>query len=185
MPNSSAPHQMIATAIQRERTRVGKSLSALAAEAGISKSTLSQLETGNGNPSVETLWALATALGIPLGQLFETATPATSLIRADEGEPLASEQSDFTAVLLSRCPSQMRRDFYRVLMQPGESRRAQPHPSGTVEHLLVCSGELWVGPVGQEEILSAGDYYSYPGDRTHVYEALQPDTLFILLMEAA
>jgi transcriptional regulator with XRE-family HTH domain len=175
---------MIATAIQRERSRAGKSLSALAAEAGISKSTLSQLEAGNGNPSVETLWALATALGISLGQLFESPSSVTRLIRADDGAPLASEQSDFTAVLLSRCPPQMRRDFYRVLMQPGELRQAQPHPSGTVEHMLVCSGMVRVGPVGQEEILSAGDYYSYPGDRAHVYEALQPNSLFVMLMEA-
>ncbi|MEX0305028.1 MAG: helix-turn-helix domain-containing protein [Leisingera sp.] len=180
----SAPHQMIAAAIQRERSRAGKSLSALAAEAGIAKSTLSQLEAGNGNPSVETLWALAAALDVPLSLLFETEAPATKLVRAGEGEILESEQSDFRAVLLSRCPPNVRRDVYRVVMQPGETRRAQPHPRGTVEHMLVCTGQMCVGPEGQEEVLQAGDYYSYPGDHPHSYEALQPDTLFMMVMEA-
>ncbi|UWQ83647.1 helix-turn-helix domain-containing protein [Leisingera caerulea] len=180
----SAPHQMIAAAIQRERNRAGKSLSALAAQAGIAKSTLSQLEAGNGNPSVETLWALAAALDVPLSLLFETQAPATTLIRGGEGEPLESEQSDFTAVLLSRCPPNVRRDVYRVVMQPGQVRRAQPHPRGTVEHMLVCSGQMRAGPDGQEESLQPGDYYTYPGDRLHSYEALHADTLFIMVMEA-
>ena len=175
---------MIAAAIQRERSRAGKSLSALAAEAGIAKSTLSQLEAGNGNPSVETLWALAAALDVPLSLLFETEAPATKLVRAGEGDVLESEQSDFSAVLLSRCPPNVRRDVYRVVMQPGEGRRAQPHPRGTVEHMLVCAGQMRVGPAGQEEVLLAGDYYSYPGDHPHSYEALQPDTLFLMVMEA-
>ncbi|WP_291735900.1 helix-turn-helix domain-containing protein, partial [Leisingera sp. F5] len=154
----SAPHQMIAAAIQRERSRAGMSLSGLAAQAGIAKSTLSQLEAGNGNPSVETLWALAAALDVPLSLLFETEAPATKLIRASEGEVLESEQSDFAAVLLSRSPPNVRRDVYRVVMQPGEIRRAAPHPRGTVEHMLVCSGQMRAGLEGQEELLCPGDY---------------------------
>ena len=52
------PLGLIARSIRRERERVGLSLSELAKQAGIAKSTLSQLESGTGNPSVETLWAL-------------------------------------------------------------------------------------------------------------------------------
>ena len=44
-----------------ERERAGMSLAELA-RAGLAKSTLSQLESGTGNPSLETLWALAMAL---------------------------------------------------------------------------------------------------------------------------
>ncbi len=180
----SAPHQMIAAAIQRERSRAGKSLSGLAAQAGIAKSTLSQLEAGNGNPSVETLWALAAALDVPLSLLFETEAPATRLIRASEGEVLESEQSDFAAVLLSRSPPNVRRDVYRVVMQPGETRRAAPHPRGTVEHMLVCSGQMRAGLEGREELLWPGDYYSFPGDHPHSYEATRSGTVFLMVMEA-
>ncbi|MBQ4825726.1 helix-turn-helix transcriptional regulator [Leisingera sp. HS039] len=175
---------MIAAAIQRERSRAGMSLSGLAAQAGIAKSTLSQLEAGNGNPSVETLWALAAALDVPLSLLFETEAPATKLIRASEGEVLESEQSDFAAVLLSRSPPNVRRDVYRVVMQPGEIRRAAPHPRGTVEHMLVCSGQMRAGLEGQEELLWPGDYYSFPGDHPHSYEATRSGTLFLMVMEA-
>ncbi len=60
---SRLPLDWIAAALRRERTRAGLSLSELAKRAGIAKSTLSQLEGAGGNPGMETLWALAVALG--------------------------------------------------------------------------------------------------------------------------
>src|SRR5260370_1172463 len=57
---------LIAASIRRERDRAGLSLTELARRAGISKSTLSQLESGARNPSVETLWALGAPLGLTL-----------------------------------------------------------------------------------------------------------------------
>jgi transcriptional regulator with XRE-family HTH domain len=62
---------MIAKSLVRERLRTGLSLAEIARRAGIAKSTLSQLEAGNGNPSIETLWSLCVALDIPFARLLE------------------------------------------------------------------------------------------------------------------
>lgn len=59
------PISVIAKSLVRERARTGLSLAEVARRAGIAKSTLSQLESGNGNPSLETLWSLCVALDIP------------------------------------------------------------------------------------------------------------------------
>ncbi|NED68191.1 helix-turn-helix transcriptional regulator, partial [Streptomyces sp. SID10244] len=48
------PKQIVAASLKRERTRAGLSIGELARRAGVGKSTLSQLESGDGNPSVET-----------------------------------------------------------------------------------------------------------------------------------
>jgi len=178
------PNQMIAAAIQRERNRAGLSLSALAAAAGIAKSTLSQLENGAGNPSVETLWAIASALGVPFSFLFETQSQPTTLIRAGKGETIGSDQSDFIATLLAPCPPNVRRDVYRVVLQPGETRSSPGHPLGTLEHVILCAGALRTGPQGQEVDLHPGDYFSFPGDQPHSYQALASDTLAVLVMQA-
>ncbi len=45
------PISVIAKSLVRERLRTGLSLAEIARRAGIAKSTLSQLESGNGNPS--------------------------------------------------------------------------------------------------------------------------------------
>jgi len=56
--SEKAPLEVIAASLRRERRRTGLSLTEVARRAGIAKSTLSQLESGTGNPSVETLWAI-------------------------------------------------------------------------------------------------------------------------------
>lgn len=70
-PCMTQPISLIAKSLVRERARTGLSLAEVARRAGIAKSTLSQLESGNGNPSLETLWALCVALDIPFAQLLE------------------------------------------------------------------------------------------------------------------
>ncbi|MDU6439694.1 MAG: helix-turn-helix transcriptional regulator, partial [Pantoea sp.] len=65
------PITIIANGLVRERQRAGLSLAEVARRAGIAKSTLSQLEAGNGNPGIETLWALCVALNIPFARLME------------------------------------------------------------------------------------------------------------------
>ena len=63
------PLAAVAASLRRERTRAGLSLAELARRAGVAKSTLSQLEAGTGNPSLETLWALGVALNVPFARL--------------------------------------------------------------------------------------------------------------------
>ena len=104
----SSPVEAIAAAVRRERMRRELSLSELARLAGLSKATLSQLEAGQGNPGVETVWSLSVALGVPFSQLVAPPTPAVQVIRAGEGVPTHAQESDYTATLLASCAPQAR-----------------------------------------------------------------------------
>lgn len=177
------PNAIVATAIRRERELAQLTLSALAAKAGLAKSTLSQLESGNGNPNVETLWAIATALNIPFSALFETASIEATLIRANEGVTLTSAEAEFTAVLLDRCPPERRRDLYRVRLRKGAPRHSAAHPAGTREHAVLCSGRMRIGPVESSVELRAGDYFRFGADAPHLYEALSDEALLLIVMD--
>ena len=86
------PISMIAKSLVRERQRTGLSLAEIARRAGIAKSTLSQLEAGNGNPSLETLWSLCVALDIPFARLLEPQEQKTQVIRRGVGLTEAPEE---------------------------------------------------------------------------------------------
>jgi len=186
-PNGSAmsrpPLETISVAIRRERGRAGLSLTGLARHAGIAKSTLHQLEAGTGNPSVETLWALAVALGVPFSRLVDPPTPPMQVVRAGGGVAIASEQAPFTGTLLSACPPGARRDLHVIALEPGVARIADPHIPGVIEHVVVVTGSLRTGPVGSEIELSPGDYARFPGDVAHSYAALEPGSTAMLVME--
>ncbi|MEV1287855.1 XRE family transcriptional regulator [Micromonospora sp. NPDC049679] len=183
MSQSAAPLATIAAALRRERERAGISLTELARRAGIAKSTLSQLESGAGNPSVETLWSLGVALGVPFSRLVEPVTPPVRVIRAGEGPRVQAEHADFTGTLLSAGSPHARRDIYLLTMEPGAGRDAEPHLPGSVEHLIVTAGRLRTGPVSDPVELGPGDYAVFDGDVPHRYDALAPGTVAVLVME--
>ena len=76
MPSSDVP--WLGARLRDERLRQGMTLRALAREVGVSASMLSQIETAKTQPSVSTLYAITSALGISIEDVFNppAATPA-------------------------------------------------------------------------------------------------------------
>lgn len=179
----SSPVAFVAEAVRRERARAGLSLTGLARRAGVAKSTLSQLEQGIGNPGVETLWALAVALGVPFSRLVDPPVARVRVLRAGEGPQTYAEQADYAATLLASCPPNARRDLYRIAAQPGADRLSEPHLTGTTEHVVIVTGRASIGPTGEPVELGPGDYMTYPGDVPHIFRALEPDTTAVLASE--
>ncbi|MFC0106945.1 helix-turn-helix domain-containing protein [Kibdelosporangium aridum] len=174
---------VIAASLQRERRRAGLSLAELARRAGVAKSTLSQLESGTGNPSVETLWALCVALDVTFAQIVEPPEPKVHVIRAAEGPTIASEHADYVAKVLSACPPNARRDLYLVTAQPGTARESDPHRAGTYEHVVLSTGRALAGVLENPVEIGPGDYVGYPGDVPHIFKALEPDTVAVMVSE--
>src|SRR4051794_16899727 len=57
----------------------------LSRRSGVARNTIAALERGEGNPTLETLYALADALGVPLADLLVAPAPAVSVVRAGAG----------------------------------------------------------------------------------------------------
>lgn len=175
--------ERIAHSLRRERESAGISVSELARRAGISKATVSQLESGAGNPSVETLWAIGDALGVPFSTLVDERTTAPRLIRLGDHAGVPSSASPYLATLLSAAAPGTRRDIYLIQAEPGEPRRSLPHRAGTTEHVVLVSGEALIGPAESPELLQPGDYLSYPGDAPHIFESRVDGTSAVLISE--
>lgn len=183
MAQGKPPLAVIAASLRRERRRTGWSLAEVARRAGIAKSTLSQLESGTGNPSVETLWALSETLDVPIARLIEPPQSNVRVIRAGEGRAIASERADYVATVLASCPLNARRDLFLISAQPGIPRESEPHMPGVVEHVVLSAGRALVGILDDPVELHPGDYIAYPGDVAHVFQALEPGTFAVLVSE--
>lgn len=107
----------------------------------------------------------------------------TQVIRCGEGTKVVAEQAHYQAILLAACPPGARRDIYLLLTQPGADRISQPHPPGSIEHIIVTKGKAQVGLTEAPEVLSEGDYICYPADQEHIFKALEADTQAILVAE--
>jgi transcriptional regulator with XRE-family HTH domain len=174
------------------------SLSALAREARVAKSTLSKLERRQANPSMDTLWSLAEALNVPFGSLFVTdgQHPTIEVLRRDDA---AKVVRDGRGAFLSRNTKLDSRfivrhmlsrhtrgelEVYFVEIAADTERESLAHSKGVIEHVLTVAGrvEIRVGDVVEE--LSEGDRMSFLADRPHVYRALdEREARLVVLFE--
>ncbi len=189
MGDSPATSDLLAAVgprLRRLRERRDLTLTALAARTGISKSTLSRLETGQRKPSLELLLPLAEAYHLPLDELVGAPAVGDPRVRARPRTrngrlvfPL-TQQSSGLAV-------------WKVVIPPEPERKLRTHAG--YEWLYVLSGEMrlvlgehdltmrpgevaefdtrlphWFGPAGDEpvEILSV---HGSQGQRMHVRAA--------------
>ncbi|HEX2498881.1 MAG TPA: cupin domain-containing protein [Actinomycetes bacterium] len=83
MPASGVPQ--VGQRIREERLKRGLSLRGLARGVGVSASLVSQIETGKSQPSVSTLYAITSALGISVQDVFEAAAGTVTDLDATLG----------------------------------------------------------------------------------------------------
>ena len=185
MQRPAPPLATIAAALRRERERVGISLAELARRAGLAKSTLSQLEAGTGNPSIETLWSLGVALGVPFSRLVE---PPRARGAGDPGRrgaaAAAPTQADFVGHAARRRVAARPAGHLRDRARAGQATRGRgAHPGQHRAHRGGRRAARAPGRPASRSSSAPGDYVTFPGDVPHHYEALEPGTWAVLVME--
>ncbi|HEX5595449.1 MAG TPA: XRE family transcriptional regulator [Micromonosporaceae bacterium] len=166
------------------RSRRGWSLAEAAKAAGIGKSTLAQLETGAANPSLETLYAIAGAYGVPVGSLIGSVHGRNRLVKAHERSRVQSAGHPYQIQMLLSLGPITGLDVTLLETEPGEPRLSEPHMQGSVEHVYVVNGSLRISPGdGTSVELSEGDFFSFPANAPHSYETLRPSTRAIVIMQ--
>ncbi|GAB3168653.1 XRE family transcriptional regulator [Myceligenerans halotolerans] len=144
--------------IRALRTARGMSLTALAATAGIGKGSLSELETGQRNPTLDTLYAVAGPLRVPMAELV-----------GDDDWTQLDENGIFTTrVRVLREDSRVT-EVYLIRLAAGAVRRSPAHAVGAVERLVVLTGNGAVMYGERRSDLTTGVSVEFPADQPHSY----------------
>jgi transcriptional regulator with XRE-family HTH domain len=170
--------------LRAERERHGVSLRELARRLAISPSALSQIETGRSRPSVGTLYAIVTELGMSLDELFgspRAAAPVPGAQPADAGASLVQRRDERKGLDLESGVRWERltptpepdADFLYVVYEVGG---ASSRPGTHMRHMgreygIVLSGRLRV-TIGFDEQheLGPGDSIAFESSRPHRLE---------------
>nr|WP_281381986.1 XRE family transcriptional regulator [Nocardiopsis mwathae] len=165
------------------RARSGLSLSALARRAGISKATLSELESGSGNPTIETVFSLARALDTPVSSLLsEGGREQVRVVRAAESEVLSGRGADLRPLRREGTGISVL-EVYDQRFRSGTRQESAGHP-GT-EHTIVTAGRLTALIDGREHDLGPGDSVWFPASLPHAYVPRDGDVESVLILTHA
>ena len=116
------------------------------------------MEAADGNPTIDTIWAVSNSLKVPLSELLsEAEPPAVQVIRADTGPNVIGKT--LTARLIRRFSFVNGvLELFHMYIEPGGVTAGHAHPAGVHEHVLVMQGELRTGPEKHLTTLGPGDY---------------------------
>ncbi len=159
--------QLVGARVRTLREQRGWSLSALAAQAGVGKATLSEIEAGRRNATLETLYAIAAQLEVGLSVLLTA--PGVAADPVVHGDAV-----DGVLVAAYHDPG-VTTEIYRLRIRPGRVQVSPGHGAGVVENLLVTAGRVQVGPVDSPVEVAAGDDLIWEAAGPHSYVALGPD----------
>ncbi len=155
--------------VKKLRGDRGWSLEELAAASGVSRSMLSEIERERANPTLSVTYRIASAFGLALQDLIETAATASSVqtIRAADRSQIF--RSDKQCQIRTLSPVNLEKDveFYEVTLRAGGALRSQPHYEGTREFLTVEEGQIRVESGADRDELSKGDSATYRADVAH------------------
>jgi len=157
--------------LQQMRKQRGLTLEALARLSGVSRSMLSQVERGQTNPTLGTVWALAEALHTDVSELIganrtqrRTRIDVSSAAYTPE---IRSEDGLCRLKILSPADRVGSLEWYELNIEPGGVLRSEPHARGTMEHLTVLAGQLAVEAGSERATVHEGATARYAVDVAH------------------
>lgn len=167
----SSGNELVARNVRRYRRERAMSIGELARRSGLSKQTLSKIEQGEGNPTVDTLSMLAGALDVPARRfLTEFGTPV--YVQREQDGVWIARAVGHERLLDETYGSGYVRTMVVRLQRGEESAVIDPQPPGTLVHLYVNTGRIRTGPVNDPVDVAAGDFVRFPADLAHRHQCL-------------
>lgn len=162
MPQPETPLRLGAT-LRHLRIQRGVSVRTFAAEVGFSPSFISQLEADLVSPSINSLEKIAGALGVTLGQLFnslEENSAVRLVIRHDERPTYISKWSNSTVAMLTDPAPERRMTAMEICIAPGGMSSRKPEARHQDSIALLRAGMLTL-------VLDSGEQMFHPGDTAY------------------
>lgn len=163
-------NSLIAENLKRLREERKLSLDSVARLSGVSKSMLGQIERGEVNPTVSTVWKISNGLKISFTQLMSRPENDIELIRRSEIQPLVEDSGKVRNFPVFPFESMRRFEMYSLEIDDGGYLNAEAHPKGTQEFITVFSGEMTVDVNSESFVVASGDSIRFRADGPHSYK---------------
>lgn len=162
----------IAQHLKAERKRQGLSLDATSKLTGVSKAMLGQIEREESNPTIATLWKIASGLNTSFSAFFAHVPDLRS------GERTFPDDSKMKVSTLFPYQSDSGLEMFEITLTEHHKQMSSPHGIGVIEHVHVLSGELNVFFNNEWHCVKQGESLRFFSDQPHGYEAATESTTF-------
>lgn len=145
-------------------------LSELAERSGLSKGMLSQIEKGETNPTINTIWKLSAGLDISYTTLLEPPKKAVPRVLTKK-ETLMQMSDDHLYRVYSYFVARPDRSFeiFEMELEEGASHLSIGHSKSADEYIIVLDGKLSIEVASTTHILQQEDALLFHAEGEHRY----------------
>ncbi|MFI4937951.1 MAG: helix-turn-helix domain-containing protein [Candidatus Berkiellales bacterium] len=168
-------NQRIALTLKDLRRERGWSLDKAAAETGVSKAMLGQIERGESSPTIATLWKIASGFHASFSSFIEEKINAEKnepILRAGTTQQLHPADEKIRVMPLFPFDSQLFFEVFIIELLPGCEHLSPPHKEGVIEHVIVVSGKMEVLVNGKWQAIAKGEGLRFNANQPHGYRNL-------------
>lgn len=170
-------NMIVANNIKRLREENKLSMDELAKLSGVSKSMLAQIERGDGNPTISTLWKISNGMKVPFDALTIRPKSLYEIVKTSEIQPILED--DGKVKNYSIFPDNENRRFavYYLELDVGSYWESEPHLKGTTEFITIFNGKLEIFSDGQKFLVETGENIRFKADTVHSYKNVGTESI--------
>lgn len=170
-------NKIVAANLKRLRTERNLSLGQLSAICEVSKVMLSQIEKGETNPTINTLWKIASGLKVPYTALMDQQKSATSVIKKSELTVQLGNDNHYRIYCYYTNNPRRNFELFQIELDAGHSYTSIGHTEKSEEYIMVLEGELTLTVNDHPYILYPNDAIDFLAATQHVYTSSGSETL--------
>lgn len=163
--------EIIAENLRRLRMERNLSLGQLAEQCGVSKVMLSQIEKGDTNPTINTLWKIAHGLKVPYTALLEQQEHVAEVLHKGDIPAQQGEDAHYRLYCYYENGPQRNFELFQIELDAGHSATSVGHTEKSQEYVLVTAGELTLQVGDATYTLGRDDSICFAAAVEHTYRS--------------
>lgn len=160
---------IVARNIRRLREENKLSMDELSKLSGVSKSMLAQIERGDGNPTISTLWKISNGMKVPFDALTVRPKTPYELVRTKEIQPILEDSGRVRNYSIFPDDENRRFAVYYLELEAGSYWESEPHLKGTTEFITIFQGVIEIHADGQRFTVEKDESIRFKADTLHSY----------------
>ena len=172
-------NQIVAGNIRRRRKEKKLTMEELAKLSGVSKSMLAQIERGDGNPTISTLWKISNGMKVPFDALTVRPEVTYEIVKTAEVQPILEDDGKVRNYSIFPDDENRRFAVYYLELDPGSFWESEPHLKGTAELITVFGGRIEINAGIRQFWVGERESVRFRADTVHSYRNVGEKTAIL------
>ncbi|MCA1027406.1 MULTISPECIES: helix-turn-helix domain-containing protein [Cytobacillus] len=155
----------------------GLSLDTTANLTNVSKAMLGQIERGESNPTVTTLWKIATGLQVSFSSLIQEQQSPIHVVNRHDISPIMEYSGKYRVYPVFPFDPRKKFEIFTVEIETGYEHLSEKHNEGVEEYVTVITGTLQLEINEQQYTIQPGNSIRFSANKAHTYRNIGEDMI--------